>query len=75
MELTPHPTHSTTTTSNSNSSITTLQLYHDIQVQIRQLHQHILQEQQIRHEHDEQVRALLLHRTELLQQAILETFE
>ena len=75
VEVTPHPTHSTTTTSNSSSTITTLQLYHDIQVQIRQLHQHILQEQQIRHEHDEQVRALLLHRTELLQQAILETFE
>ena len=73
VEVTPHPTHSTTTS--NSSTITTLQLYHDIQVQIRQLHQHILQEQQIRHEHDEQVRALLLHRTELLQQAILETFE
>ena len=50
--------------------------YMTIQRQLQQLQQEISHDEpQLRHEHDEQLRTLLLHRTELLQQAIIETFE
>jgi hypothetical protein len=48
--------------------------YQQIREQMRTLHQHLEHEKLQRHETDQQIRALLLHRTEMLQQAIIETF-
>ena len=65
----------TTDTTATTTTTTMYQLYQEIQFQIQTLQQEIVQEQETRYEQDEQLRALLLHRTEILQQAILETFE
>jgi hypothetical protein len=48
--------------------------FHDLHEQIQALFQQLTQERQQRYEYDEQLSSLLLHRMELLQEAVVETF-
>jgi hypothetical protein len=69
------PTSTTLTTVSDTTTTGAANPYRTILNQIASIQLQILHEQRVRKEQDEQLRALLLHRTEVLQQAILETFE